>query len=52
MIVDDDKELIEELKVDIAADKTPANKSPLTPTGKYWIIKVVNSPLDQYFKEV
>ena len=33
-ITEDDSELIEELKVDIAADSTPANKRPLIPTGR------------------
>ena len=33
-MVDDASELIDELNVDIAADKTPASKRPFTPTGK------------------
>ncbi len=32
--VDEDKELIDELKVDIAADNTPAITIPLKPIGK------------------
>ena len=32
--VDDASELIDELNVDIAADKTPASKRPFTPIGK------------------
>ena len=32
--VDDAKELIDELRVDIAADITPANNNPFTPIGK------------------
>ena len=33
--VDEARELIDELNVDIAADKTPANNIPLMPTGKW-----------------
>ena len=43
LIVDDASELIDELKVDIAEESTPANNSPFNPTGKYCAIKVGNS---------
>ena len=32
--VDEDNELIDELNVDIAAESTPANNTPLNPIGK------------------
>ena len=36
LIVDEARELIEELRVDIAADKTPASNNPFNPIGKWW----------------
>ena len=33
VIVDEAKELMDELRVDIAADRIPAKSKPLTPTG-------------------
>tara|TARA_Y100001936_G_C15699441_1_gene470149 strand:- start:8 stop:298 length:291 start_codon:yes stop_codon:yes gene_type:complete len=38
LIVDEDNEFIEELRVDMAADKTPAITMPLNPTGKTLLI--------------
>ena len=32
--VDDESELIDELRVDIAADSTPTSSIPLTPSGR------------------
>ena len=43
LMVDEAKELIDELSVDIAADSIPANSNPFNPTGKYSTIKVLNS---------
>ena len=43
MIVEEAKELIDELNVDMAADRIPANNNPFTPMGKCSIIKVENS---------
>ena len=43
IIVEDAKEFIDELKVDIAADKIPASNNPRRPTGKYSTMKVENS---------
>ena len=34
VIVDEAKELMDELKVDMAADRIPAKSKPLTPMGK------------------
>ena len=42
-MVEEASAFIEELNVDIAADKMPANKKPFNPTGKYSTIKVLNS---------
>ena len=36
-------EFIEELRVDIAADNTPANNTPLKPTGKWVTMKDASS---------
>ena len=41
--VEEASAFIDELKVDIAADKIPANNKPFNPTGKYSTIKVLNS---------
>ena len=41
--VEEASAFIEELNVDIAADKMPANNKPFNPTGKYSTIKVLNS---------
>ena len=41
--VEDANALIDQLSVDIAADKIPANNKPRTPIGKYSVIKIVNS---------
>ena len=35
IIVEDARELIEELSVDIAAERIPASNNPLKPTGRY-----------------
>ena len=40
MIVEEAKELIDELNVDMAAERIPANSNPFTPMGKCSIIKV------------
>ena len=42
-IVEDARELIDELKVDMAADKTLANNIPFIPIGKWFTIKDANS---------
>ena len=43
IIVEDARELIDELSVDIAAERIPASNNPLKPTGRYWTINVENS---------
>ena len=35
IIVEDARELIDELSVDIAAERIPASNNPLKPTGRY-----------------
>ena len=35
IIVEDARELIEELSVDIAAERIPASNNPLKPAGRY-----------------
>ena len=42
-IVEDARAFIDELSVDMAAERTPANNNPLKPTGKWSTINEANS---------